>query len=554
MSDEKKQLLSSDGSSEEALKRAERIKAIKKSIHNVHSKADNVTADAGVAQQYSGEQPDAAEASEAESWDSDLADRIARRVNKVKTDKAAAKVNTAESLLNELNGLIAANEAAMAANKGGFSESDEIPAEGSVVSSEQEDDTDAQEYSYEDEQQIAFEDEAEAEQEPVYDEPVQQVEQIPDETPTDKAPVKKLAAEEEAVPKKTKKKKKKKKSFKERMLGLLPQKGDGLFESIRKVVFLGSVFAFLVFGTIIAEYYIDIYTTQNDYDNIMSDYRHDIFIPPEAPVDAYEGEYYQLLTSAKKLLAINEDCVGVINIPGTQVSYPVVQSDEHDKYLNLSFTGENAKAGSIFLDYRCSFDNIDEKGHRIEETSDNLIIYGHNMGSGMMFGSLKNYRNNVNYYGQHPVIELNSNYKCYKYKIFAFFIIDAEDKTDTAFDCWNTINFGSEDEFYDFINEAKRRTLRLNDVDMQYGDKLLTLSTCNSIFGNGGSGRLIIMARLVRDGEDPTEGTQTSVANPNIKWPTLYYNYKKNAKYDPDAEFVPYGPKSAETTTAGSEE
>ena len=55
------------------------------------------------------------------------------------------------------------------------------------------------------------------------------------------------------------------------------------------------------------------------------------------------------------------------------------------------------------------------------------------------------------------------------------------------------------------------------------------------------------MARMVREGEDPLAGTQNSVPNPNIKWPTLYYKTRTNEKYDPDADFVPYGPESAST-------
>ena len=168
-----------------------------------------------------------------------------------------------------------------------------------------------------------------------------------------------------------------------------------------------------------------------------------------------------------------------------------------------------------------------------------------------MFGSLKYYERNYDYYEAHPLIYLNSNYETYTYKIFAYFIVDAEDETETKFDCWNYLNFNSEEKFYDYVNEAKRRTLRLTNVDVKYGDPLLTLSTCNTILGD--RGRLIVMARLVRDGEDPLEGTTGSVENNNIKWPSLYYNSKPNAKYDPDAEFVPYGPAS-ETQTAETTE
>ena len=132
-------------------------------------------------------------------------------------------------------------------------------------------------------------------------------------------------------------------------------------------------------------------------------------------------------------------------------------------------------------------------------------------------------------------------------KIFAFFILDAKDKTDTAFDCWNKFDFDNEEDFFNYVNEAKRRTLRTNDVDMKYGDKLLVLSTCNTVFGQDGPGRFIVMARLVREGEDPYEGTQNSQANPNIKWPNLYYDYNSNQRYDPEA-FVPYNAAPEETT------
>ena len=83
----------------------------------------------------------------------------------------------------------------------------------------------------------------------------------------------------------------------------------------------------------------------------------------------------------------------------------------------------------------------------------------------------------------------------------------------------------------------KLRTLRLTNVDVQYGDSLLTLSTCSGTFDNA---RLVVCARRLREGEDPYEGTTGSIPNPNIKWPTVYYNWNSNT-YDPNAEFVPYG-------------
>ena len=78
-------------------------------------------------------------------------------------------------------------------------------------------------------------------------------------------------------------------------------------------------------------------------------------------------------------------------------------------------------------------------------------------------------------------------------------------------------------------------------MDVKYGDKLLTLSTCNDYLRD--RGRLIVMARLIRNGEGLLDGVSNNVPNPNIKWPTMYYNTKTNEKYDPDGEFFPYGPE-----------
>jgi sortase B len=139
-----------------------------------------------------------------------------------------------------------------------------------------------------------------------------------------------------------------------------------------------------------------------------------------------------------------------------------------------------------------------------------------------MFGSLRRYQTDDSYYEQHPLILLNSNYEEYVYKIYGYFIADAVDTSDTRFEYWNEINFADETAFYDYVNEVKRRTLRL---------------TCNGTFDNA---RLVICARRLRDGEDAYEGTTGSTLNSNIKWPTVYYNWN-NDTYDPNAEFVPYG-------------
>ena len=345
------------------------------------------------------------------------------------------------------------------------------------------------------------------------------------------------------------------KKTRKRGLDLFPHRGDSPFEVIRKTVFLMSSTVFMVCLFLIGKYFWENYQNGLKNEEIRNLHRQ-VYVPEkEQEMVADESfRYYALLPEAKILLEKNPETVGWIRIPTNDenakspVDYPIVQhahpndledpnvpaDDGNVYYLDKDFYRNYEKAGSIFMDYRNYFDKV-ENGMRLYANSQNLIIYGHNMHDYSMFGSLKYYINDATYYDNHPIIELNSNYVKYKYKIFGMIIVDVDDTTETAFDYWNVLNFDNETEFYDYVNEIKRRTVRLTDVDVTYGDQLLTLSTCNSTFSQG---RLVVFARLLREGEDLMEGC-TSTENPNIKWPNSYYKWHKNT-YDPNAEFVPY--------------
>lgn len=352
----------------------------------------------------------------------------------------------------------------------------------------------------------------------------------------------------QGAPNKTKPKRKKF-SYKDVLRGLFPWKGDSGLEVTRKIVFLISVIAFSVCLELISSYYWGLHQSKKLYDQLQREIEQ-ISLDTVDPTKIQQGsvsETMELSELGERLLAQNADAVGYISIPGTKVNYPIVQrrsDDGNDYYLYRNFNGEHSDAGVLYLDYRNNFDRV-ENGKRVCDNSTNLVVYGHNMDNLSMFGSLKNYRNDWGYYSKHPLITLCSNYQTYTYKIFGFFIIDAEDESETKFDCWNTLNFSSEEEFYDYVNNVKRRALQTNGVDVQYGDQLLTLFTCSGIFDEA---RLIVMARMVRPDEDPYAGTQESQQNPNVLWPTIYYRWNKN-NYDPDAEFVPYGP----VTTTGDD-
>jgi sortase B len=369
-----------------------------------------------------------------------------------------------------------------------------------------------------------------------------------------------------------KKKKKRKRTKREILRDLFPKRGDGFGEIMRKCIFWISILVFLGCLILIGQYLFGLWQSKNLYDKVGDSYHNattqtsvtetlssdetetaengegsnataeDDTILTELPTEATTAKQYTVLEGAASLLEINPEVAGYVSIPDTEVDYPVmyhaddVEGEEY--YLYRDLYGNHSQNGSIFLDSRCNFDVVGEDGTLSVPNSNNLILYGHNMRDRSMFGSLRDYKNDETYYDAHPLIYFNSNYETYVFKIYAYFIADAQDTTETRFDYWNKINFEDETAFYDYVNEVKRRTLRLTNVDVQYGDQLLTLSTCNSTFSTA---RLVICARLVREGEDPYEGTTDSTLNTNIKWPSVYYLGNENT-YDPDAPFVPYGP------------
>ncbi len=331
---------------------------------------------------------------------------------------------------------------------------------------------------------------------------------------------------------------------------LIPWRGDSVLECVRKIVFFAALCVVSICAFLISDYYVGLYQDKQSYQDIQDELdRHYMTDDSDSgPVIGEELEYLEYNEIADLFLKQNPDLVGYIQIEGTEVSYPVVQKkspdpltvNTNDYYLYRNFQQETSKSGSIFMDFRCHFDEAFEH-RRICENSGNLLIYGHNMKNRSMFGSLKDYVRNYSFLSQHPIVHLQSLYLSYDYKIFAVFLIDSSDTdSEYGFDCWNTIDFADENEFYWYVNNAKKRNIITNTVDVKYGDPILTLYTCNSTVANA---KLIIMARQLRDGEDPNEGYENSGLSDNILYPKAYYRFHEET-FDPD-RFVPYGPEPA---------
>ena len=175
---------------------------------------------------------------------------------------------------------------------------------------------------------------------------------------------------------------------------------------------------------------------------------------------------------------INNDFIAWIKIPGTNIDYPVVHSDNVEWYLTHTFTGQQSKLGTLFSLGKCKWRN----------PSQNIVIYGHHVeGEGYkMFKELLKYKD-YSFFKAHPTIYMDSMYQNARYKIFAVF-----DMTEGDLDPAKT-SFGSDREFMSFVNYAKSRSFYSTGVEVTEKDKIVTLVTCDRYFKLG-VGRLIVMA------------------------------------------------------------
>lgn len=261
---------------------------------------------------------------------------------------------------------------------------------------------------------------------------------------------------------------------------------------------------FLVSVYFIGEYYLDSMTTQSGYDalsNIVEQSKGNsgskppiMFIPPvidggtpTAPEDetvpAETGS--TILPEYADLYLMNDDIVGWIRIEDTNINYPVMQTpDERDFYLKRDFSKESNKNGCIYVREQCD----------VFAPSDNLTIYGHNMRSGAMFHDLAKFRSK-SFWETHKTFTFDTLLEHHTYEIVAVFTTTAS--VGKGFAYHQFVNAIDEADFDRFVSSAKDLALYETGVTATYGDKLITLSTCEYTQTNG---RLVIVAKRITEG------------------------------------------------------
>lgn len=193
-----------------------------------------------------------------------------------------------------------------------------------------------------------------------------------------------------------------------------------------------------------------------------------------------------ILPEYRKLYETNSDLAGWIVIDGTDINYPVVQSKVYQEfYLDHNFDGEEDDAGSIFIDAR----------NDILLPDDNIIIYGHNMKNGSMFGTLQYYLDKE-YYNNHSIISFDTLYGRYVYKIAVVGLSKISEESEDTFKYYDFLNAKNKKDFKEYVENIKKLEAYDTGTNLSYGDKLITLSTCNSVEEDG---RLFIVAKEVKD-------------------------------------------------------
>ena len=260
-------------------------------------------------------------------------------------------------------------------------------------------------------------------------------------------------------------------------------------EKLRKrIMVLASIVAAASLGYFFVYYYFSARTNM-DYDQLASLKGSDVLNSGTQQ----EQNTFSLHKSAVRLPDIlpeyetlynkNKKLIGWLKIDDTNIDYPVMQTSDNTYYLDHNYNQEYDKNGSIFLDYNCS----------VYPRSTNMIVYGHHMKSGNMFGNLQKYAKE-SYGKKHSVITFDTIYEKAQYQVMYVFRSQVYNEDDIVFKYYQFIEANSETEFNSYMQEMSALSLYDTGVTAEFGDSLLTLSTCDS---SQTDGRFVVVAKRI---------------------------------------------------------
>ena len=235
-------------------------------------------------------------------------------------------------------------------------------------------------------------------------------------------------------------------------------------------------------------YYYFADRTQSDYENLSDLKGNDSIVirTPSVTIHYSEEEEDIELTVLEEYEALynkNKRLIGWLEIDGTNIDYPVMQTTNNEYYLDHNYNQEYDKNGSLFLDAECD----------VVRRNTNLIIYGHHMKSGKMFGDLNKY-SSESYCKEHSIIRFDTIYEKGTYEVMYVFRSRIYNEDEIVFKYYQFFDASSEREFNSNMNEMAAIALYDTGVTASYGDELLTLSTCDY---SEADGRFVVVAKRI---------------------------------------------------------
>ncbi|NMP37687.1 MAG: class B sortase [Clostridiales bacterium] len=226
----------------------------------------------------------------------------------------------------------------------------------------------------------------------------------------------------------------------------------------------------------------------------------------------------------KYLYSINPDLIGWIKIANSSIDMPIYQTSNNSYYLDKDIYRKYYLYGVCFMDRRNSAVNF----------SRNTILYAHNGHDEYLFAELLHYRE-IDYYKAHPVIEMSTLYKDYKYKVIACFVTSWKPEDDNGYRFNYIYPDMSNANFTSYINQLRDHSIIDTNVDVNENDKILTLSTCTREMDTPSyhvsDARFVVVARLVRDGESADVDVGGAQLNTSVRYPQLWFDV--NGKTNP---------------------
>jgi sortase B len=316
------------------------------------------------------------------------------------------------------------------------------------------------------------------------------------------------------------------------------QGGKNMRQGVRKIILIALIAVFAVSAGMLIRELVQYKQGEETYDEAKELAQIPDFSAPKQSqiaaasssrssakpaADPYAEQLNKMDFSA--LSKVNGEVFGWILIPGTVISYPLLNGSDNSYYLRHTWRKQNSVVGAIFL----------EQSNSARLSDFNTIIYGHNMNNGSMFGTLKKYRTK-SYWREHPYIYITTSSGSRRYQIFAAYEVSTQGKT-------YQVGFPSTSSRQSFLDYCMKQSNYTTGVTPRTYDHILTLSTCT---GHGHATRWVVQARLPGTKPAGSQSAKTQTSEKKTQTGT--------AKTEEKKETVPDTASSAASSSAATSE